>query len=114
MNHVMRFCPLLLAWAVCLPARAEYTETMNPNGLTKNLRDDYGLVDDNGRTDQSARFQRAIDQVAAAGGGRLIVPKGVYQLAGIYLKSNVHLLFEQGTVVRPHWPPRCENRRLSP
>ncbi|RMG41008.1 MAG: hypothetical protein D6725_02315, partial [Planctomycetota bacterium] len=83
---------------------AEYKEVMDPNGLTKNLRTDYGLVDDGGRSDQSAVVQKAIDAVAASGGGRLILPRGTYRFAGIYLRSNVHLLVEGGTVIKPQWP----------
>jgi len=41
--------------------------------------------------DDSAVFQRAIDDVAAAGGGRIWVPGGEYQLSGVSFKSNVHL-----------------------
>ncbi|MCK5173257.1 MAG: hypothetical protein KAR47_07690 [Planctomycetes bacterium] len=84
--------------------QAEYTETMNPNGLMKNLKSDYGLIDDNAKTNQSEIFQKAIDGLAGAGGGRLIVPKGTYCIAGVYLKSNVHLLIEKDTVIKPYWP----------
>ncbi len=86
-------------------ARAAYTETMTPDMPQKNLAVDYGLIDDGAARDQSDVFQRAIDELAATGGGRLIVPKGTYRLAGVRLKSNVHLLFEAGTVIKPNWPP---------
>ena len=84
--------------------QAEYRETMDPNGLTKNLQSDYGLVDDDALTDQSETFQKAIDDLAAQGGGRLIVPKGTYRLAGVRLRSNIHLLIEKDTVIKPYWP----------
>jgi len=83
---------------------AEYRETMAPNSLAKSVRSDYGLVDDNAETNQSATLQKAIDDVAAAGGGRLILPKGTYRFARVYLKSNVHLLIEKDTVIKPYWP----------
>jgi hypothetical protein len=82
---------------------AEYKETMDPDGATKNVAD-YGLVDDGAETNQSEIFQQAIDDVAASGGGRLILPKGTYRFAGIRLKSNVHLLIEKDTVIKPYWP----------
>ena len=94
--------PPLLAWHTA--ARAEYIETMDPSGLTRNLRTHYGLVDDDARTNQSETLQKAIDDVAAAGGGRLVMPRGTYRFAGIYLKSNVHLLIEEDTVIKPDWP----------
>ena len=84
--------------------QAEYRETMDANGLTKNLHSDYGLVDYDAMTDQSETFQRAIDDLAAQGGGRLIVPKGTYRLAGVRLRSNIHLLIESDTVIKPYWP----------
>jgi len=92
----------LAAWTTTV--QAKYTETMDPNGPSKNLKTDYGLVDDNAKSNQSETFQKAIDDLTAAGGGRLIVPKGTYQLAGVRLKSNVHLLIEKDTVIKPFWP----------
>lgn len=85
-------------------AEAAYKETMDPNGLTMNARTDFGLVDDGAENNQSDRLQKAIDAIAAKGGGRLIVPKGVYRFAKIYLKSNVHLLIAKETVIKPYWP----------
>ena len=68
----------------------------------KNLESDYSLVDDGAKTNQSALLQKAINDVAAAGGGRLILPKGTYRFAKVYLKSNVHLLIEKDTVIKPY------------
>ncbi|TWU38222.1 right-handed parallel beta-helix repeat-containing protein [Novipirellula artificiosorum] len=85
-------------------ANAEYVETMDPNGLTKNAGADYGLVDDNAIANQSDVIQKAIDDIAATGGGRLIVPKGTYRFARVRLQSNVHLLIEKDTVIKPYWP----------
>ncbi|CAA6692721.1 MULTISPECIES: glycosyl hydrolase family 28-related protein [unclassified Lentimonas] len=99
-----------ILWVVCFAlgqasiVTAEYTETMDPNGLIQNLQSDFGLVDDGAQSNQSVVMQRAIDDIAAAGGGRLVLPKGTYRFAGVYLKSNVHLLIEQGTVIKPYWP----------
>jgi len=87
-----------------MTAHARYTETMDPDGLTKNMGTDYGLVDDNAAANQSETFQKGIDELAEVGGGRLIVPKGTYRLAGIRLRSNIHLLFEAGAVIKPVWP----------
>jgi len=39
-------------------------------------------------------FQQAIDDVAAAGGGKVIVPRGTYEIATVHLKSNVHVVFD--------------------
>lgn len=85
-------------------ASAEYREVMDPNGPTKNLRIDYGLLDDDAQANQSDTLQAAIDDIASVGGGRLILPKGTYCFAGVYLRSNVHLLIEKDTVIKPYWP----------
>ena len=46
-----------------------------------------------------AAIQRAIDEVAAAGGGRVIVPAGVYPSGSLRLKSHVELRLEKGATV---------------
>jgi hypothetical protein len=80
--------------------QAAYKETMDPDGPVKNLRDDYGLVDDNAAANQSEIFQKAIDELAAAGGGRIILPKGTYQFGKIQLRSNIHILIEKDTLIK--------------
>lgn len=51
--------------------------------------------------DDSAVFQHAIDDVHAAGGGRVVVPAGVYHVMNIELKSNVHVIFKRGVILHP-------------
>ena len=92
----------LISWVTTVSAR--YQETMDTNSFVQDLKSDYGLVDDDAKTNQSALLQKAINDVAAAGGGRLIIPKGTYRFAKVYLKSNVHLLIEKDTVIKPYWP----------
>lgn len=99
----------IAALAVCTMAlssvRAQsvadyYTETWE-NGVTKNVITDYKA---NGSDDQndSAAFQRAIDDLTKKrNGGKLIVPTGTYYLYKVALKSNVHLAFEKGVILRP-------------
>ena len=47
-----------------------------------------------------AAIQRAIDAVAAAGGGRVTVPAGEYPSGSLRLRSHVELHLEKGAVVR--------------
>ena len=75
-----------------LSSDAAYKETMDPDGLAKDLKADYGLVDDNAVNDQSEKFQQAIDELSAKGGGNLTIPKGTCLFNGVQLKSNVHVL----------------------
>ncbi len=54
-----------------------------------------------GAADARPGFLQAIQQCNAAGGGRVIVPAGEWNLAGpLHLKSNVHLFIEHGAHLR--------------
>ena len=55
----------------------------------------YGAVSD-GVTLNTKAIQRAITEVAAAGGGRVIVPTGTFYTGTIYMESHVELHLEQG------------------
>lgn len=101
-RNMVRLAMVAVAvWAI--RSRAEYTEVMDSGGPVMNCRD-FGLADDGGKANQSVVVQKAIDDLAAQGGGRLVVPKGTYRLSGVYLKSNVHMLIEKDTVIKPYWP----------
>ena len=50
----------------------------------------YGAAGD-GKTDCSAAITRAIAECNATGGGRVVIPDGVYLTGPVHLKSNVHL-----------------------
>ncbi len=50
----------MMAWPC--PLMAAYVETMDPDGPTKNLQTDFGLVDDQARDNQSEILQNAIDE----------------------------------------------------
>jgi hypothetical protein len=55
----------------------------------------YGALAD-GITNNARYIQKAIDVVAAKGGGRVIVPLGNFMTGTIFLKSGVDLHLEQG------------------
>ena len=69
-NVITQFIVVCVMLVRILQANAAYKETMNPDGLTKNLKD-CDIVDDDGKTNQSDKFQEAIDEIAEQGGGRL-------------------------------------------
>lgn len=59
---------------------------------------DYGAQNDT--TVLSTRaLQSAINACADAGGGRVIVPAGMYKIGTVLLKSHVHLYLEQGATL---------------
>ena len=60
---------------------------------------DYGAVGD-GATMNTAAFKRAIAAVDQAGGGRLIVPKGIFVTAPFKLCSNLDLHLAEGAVIK--------------
>ena len=58
----------------------------------------YGAVGD-GLTDNSEAFAAAIAHVAGKGGGKVIVPRGIWLTGPITLKSNINLHAEAGALV---------------
>ena len=60
---------------------------------------DYGAVGD-GKTLDTGAVQAAIDACAAAGGGVVAVPEGVFVCGTIRLASHVHLRLELGAVLK--------------
>lgn len=62
-----------------------------------NLKD-YGAKGD-GTALCTEAFARAIDALVAKGGGRLVVPQGVWYTGPIQLKSNINLHLEKGAVI---------------
>ncbi len=59
----------------------------------------YGAKGDD-KTDCTDAFRRAIDACNQAGGGRVIVPAGVFSSGAIHLKSHVNLHVGQGATIR--------------
>lgn len=60
---------------------------------------DFGAVGD-GATMNTSVFKHAIAAIEKAGGGRLIVPKGVYRTAPFALCSNLELHLAEGAVIQ--------------
>jgi len=53
----------------------------------------------NGQADCSAAFRKAIEECQQSGGGRVVVPEGVFLTGAIHLKSNVNLHISRGATV---------------
>ena len=70
-----------------------------------NLKD-FGAVGD-GKTLCTEAFAKAIDHLSVKGGGRLIVPRGIWHTGPIVLKSNINLLLRI-----EHKKPRPSGRSL--
>jgi unsaturated rhamnogalacturonyl hydrolase len=59
----------------------------------------YGAIAD-GATDCTAAIRQAIEACHAAGGGRVVVPAGVFLTGAVHLKSNVNLHVATGATLR--------------
>ena len=62
------------------------------------LLTDFGAIG-NGQTLCTDAFSQAIEALSAKGGGRLVVPRGVWLTGPIVLKSNINLHIEKGGVI---------------
>ena len=60
---------------------------------------DFGAVAD-GQTLNTAAFAAAIDAVTAKGGGRVIVPAGLWRTGPVVLRSRLELHLERGAVLQ--------------
>jgi polygalacturonase len=58
----------------------------------------YGTVGD-GRTLDSPAINKAIQACAAAGGGTVLLPAGIYLCGSIHLTNNINLLLDAGAVI---------------
>lgn len=60
---------------------------------------DYGAIGDD-KTDCSSAIQKAITVCNADGGGKVLVPEGIYHTKAIHLKSNVNLHVSEGAILK--------------
>jgi polygalacturonase len=65
----------------------------------------YGVKGD-GKSDASDAIRKAIDEASHAGGGRVVVPAGVWLSGAIHLKSNVNLVVEKGATIKFFTEPK--------
>lgn len=98
----------LLALALFVPARAAPVDVSAVERVHPALPKipnrqfsltDYGAVGD-GATLNTAAFKQAIAAVEKAGGGRLVVPKGVFVTAPFKLCSSLELHLAEGAVIK--------------
>ena len=59
---------------------------------------DFGAVG-GGKTLVTAKLQKALNAVAAAGGGNVELKPGIYLTGSLFLKSHTHLVLDKGAVI---------------
>ena len=74
----------------------EVTPPIFPD-LTINIKDFGGIGD--GKTLCTSSFINAIDFLSEKGGGKLIIPPGIFFTGPIVLKSNINLHLEYGAII---------------
>lgn len=97
------FFLLSLALVVALPLGWNAAATQSSKSKTASSKRasvaEFGAVGD-GKTLNTVSIQSAIDQLAAKGGGTLVIPKGVFLTGAIFLKPGVNLHLEEGAVLK--------------
>jgi len=93
---ILRSLPAFAACAL-LPAAAP-AQIAQPSSTRVSILDS-GAVGD-GATLNTGHIQAAIDQLAAKGGGTLVVPKGVFVSGALFLKPGVNLQLEKDAVLK--------------
>lgn len=76
---------------------AQYKSFTTPK-VVRDIVADCGAKAD-GKSNDGQVLQGAIDELSAAGGGVVRIPKGSYQLSNVRLRSNISLEIEGGTVI---------------
>ena len=107
-NTVKSFCVVSLTVLGLLSA---FGETVALKGLPFKIPEyqvpdvvnrDFNIADFGAKSDGTkctASISRAVEACAAAGGGRVVVPKGVFFTGAVHLKSNVTLHLSEDAVL---------------
>ena len=96
-RDLLKYSPLVVAGAVGHRALAQNEPAAQPPQAAFDVRR-FGATGD-GKTVDSPAINKAIEAVAAAGGGTLRFPAGTYLCFSIHLKSHVDLWLERGCTI---------------
>ena len=81
-----------------LPFNMEEITIPSFQNYTINIKD-FGAIG-NGKNLCTNSFENAINHLSEKGGGKLIIPSGVWLTGPIELKSNIHLHLEYGAIIQ--------------
>ncbi len=102
-RDILKYSPLAVASTIGYVANAEIPKAEMPKVLF-DVRT-YGATGD-GKTVDTPAVNRAIEAVAAAGGGSLVFPAGTYVCFTIRLKSKVEIYLSRGCMIVAADSPR--------
>jgi polygalacturonase len=105
-RDLLKLSPFAVAAAATTIGRSALAESPAATSVesTFNVRN-YGAVGD-GKTVDTPAINRAIEAVAAAGGGTLVFPAGTYVCFTIHLRSNVDLFLSRGCTIHAANSPK--------
>jgi len=98
MSMLNTFLLLLACGSIAVGKYVEPLSFTEPNKTVTLGSDGYSTS----RWNDTGVFQRAIDDVAAAGGGHVVVPADTYRVKEVWLKSEVHIVFMGASSVYAH------------
>src|ERR1700727_3044818 len=102
-RDLLKLSPLALASTVGHVAFAQ-SSALSATEALFNVRP-YGATGD-GKTVDTPAINKAIEAVAAAGGGTLVFPAGTYVCFTIRLRSNVDLFLSRGCTIHAANSPK--------
>ncbi|MFR9581466.1 MAG: hypothetical protein SNH01_07560 [Rikenellaceae bacterium] len=94
--------------AETLPMPTDYGTKPDLSALTRDAVKDYKVVSGTNK-DQTSRLQAALNDLEKKGGGNLIIPKGEYRFAELYMRSNVHILVSSKATLKPYYTATTKN-----
>ena len=103
-RDLLKLSPAALAVTVGHISLADAQTEPHKAEAVYNVRN-FGATGD-GKTVDTPAINKAIDTVAAAGGGTLVFPAGTYMCFTIRLKSNVELYLSRGCTILAADSPR--------
>src|SRR6476660_4117727 len=97
-RDLLKVSPLALGAAVGHVSLASAQTESHATQAMYSLRD-FGVTGD-GKTIDTPAINKAIEAVAAKGGGTLVFPAGTYMCFTIHLKSHVDLYLSRGCTIQ--------------
>jgi polygalacturonase len=97
-RHLLKLSPLALFATTSNFSEAAGQSSMHENKAFYNVRD-FGALGDEKSVDTTA-INKAIESVAAEGGGTLVFPAGTYICFTVHLRSNVDLYLSRGCIIQ--------------